>query len=927
MFRIGFLVWVFWVATLSANAGEHKRVALVVGNSAYSGTAVLENPGNDATAVAKELAALDFDVNLVTDATSAETLRKVGEFSRSLNGAQVAVFYFAGHGIQVDGQSFLLPTDVSVENEWALKHSSLNVQDVLREMEARAEASIVILDACRNNPFADQLGTGSRSAAVSRGLGLMNLGGKGAIVAYAAAPGQVASDGDGLHSPYTQALLQEIAAPGVEIGLMLRRVAGLVINSTNGQQRPELLVRLIDEVYLNKTPDVATPLVLAQAQVQEAPAPVSAVRSVTGPATGETPTRTRSFFGERVIEPPDWVQDLTLPEPTGFQPEPAQALVDDAPGYNLSSAKPLPLSASIETRIVERGQKPWYRINVPVAGEIHLLVPETPPEIDIFARIWNANRDVVADWRGAPRAGGALDEFYPVPGPGDYWIELSDGGNNGSSTVPFILDVGFRPADDPLEPNGSIGTARPVPSTVKVRPTIFPRGDLDWLAFWIDRPGLFSAEATRVPENLDVHMRIRNYNADVVRDWIGPARAGGDTYMEAELGSPGRYFLEMSDGGNNAASVDTFGLNLLFEPVNDAMEPNNSFGQASLQERTSTNDIAIFPRGDTDWIALDVDSPGQLWMNVTRVPENLDVHMRVWNANKDVVRDWFGPFRPGGDTDGFADLPGAGRYFVEISDGGNNASSAESFPMTLTFTPQPDKFEPNNNFIDAKPLTPGGEIAFNILPRGDNDWFRIDVPSSGELTAIIDPSPENLDLHYRVWNANHDVLRDWIPPYRLGGVTEGFADLPGPGTYFLQISDGGNNARSIDHAVLKTGFIATVDPTEPNNSFGEAKPIPLGVPHTGYILPRGDVDWLRLDIDQPGSLDIEIDNVDKALDVSFRLWTEDREAGSWFVPARPGGPVYATIPVTKPGAYRLEIADSGSNARSANGFTVMVKFE
>ncbi len=922
MLRLGFLTIAIWVFLADLALAAQKRVALVIGNAAYTGTASLENPVNDATAIAAALTDLGFDAHLVADATAEGTAEQVSAFTRALNGADIAVFFFAGHGIQVGGQNYLLPTDVSLDTEWALKHSALNVQDLLREMEARAEASIVILDACRDNPFPDQLGGGTRSTAVNRGLGLMNLEGKGAIVAYAAAAGRVASDGDGPHSPYTQALLAEMSAPGVEVGLMLRRVVGRVIDATNGQQRPELLVRLIDEVYLNKTPDLATPLI-------DVPSPkdtqmASVARSTNGPVAE---TRTRSFFGDTPVVPPDWVKGLEVPAPTGYESAPVTAIVDAAPGHNLSRAMALPLAAAVETRIVERGQKPWYKVSVQVAGHIHILIPETPPEIDIYARVWNADRDVVADWRGAAAPGGALDELYPVPGPGDYWIELSDGNSNAASVTPFTMSVDFRPADDPLEPNNSLGTARPVPSTASFRPAIFPRGDRDWYQFWIDRPGLFSAEATRVPQNLDIFIRVRDFNGNVVRDWVGPAREGGDTYIEAELGAPGRYFIEMSDGNSNAASTDAFRLDLTFEPVDDAMEPNGSFGQASLQERSGTHQIAIFPRGDRDWVAIDVDESGQLDLEVTDVPDELDIYMRVWNANKDVLRDWFGPPRPGGDTYDYADLPRPGRYFIEIADGNNNASDAQSFPLTLNFTPQPDKFEPNNNFIEATPLTAGGEIAFNILPRGDEDWFKIEVPSAGELTAIIDPSPENLDLHYRVWNANHDVIRDWIPPYRQGGVTEGYADFPSAGTYFLQISDGGSNARAIEHAVLKTGFIATNDPTEPNNSFGTAKPIVIGAPHTGYILPRGDVDWLRLELDRPGSLEIEIDDVDEALDVSFRLWTENRDAGSWFVPARPGGPVYATIPITEPGAYRLEIADGGGNARSANGFTVTVSFE
>ncbi len=925
MLRFLLLAFSLSVAAISAEAAQ-KRVALVIGNGDYSAIKPLKNPVNDATAVAAALTALDFDVQLVTDVTSSETRRAISAFTNAMNGAEVAIFFFAGHGTQVGGKNYLMPTDVSVETEWALKDSSLFAQNLLSEMEARADASILILDSCRDEPVFSQMSGDSRSTGIERGLGLMDLSGKGAIVAFAAAAGQVAKDGDGLHSPYTEALLQEVSAQGVEIGLMLRRVAGRVIDTTGGDQRPELLVRLIDEVYLNKVPDLATPLLVAEA-TRTGTKKTTAVQSTNGSGAGDGPTLTRSFFGERPIVPPDWFEGLSVPAATGYGTAPAEPFADIAPGHGMSGARPLALAASVETRIVERGQRPWYRIEVPVTGEVHLSIAETAPEIDIHARIWNANRDVAADWRGAKRAGGALEEFYPVPAPGTYWIELADGNNNGASTVPFVMNVDFRPADDPLEPNNSVGAARPVPSTVKLKPAIFPRGDRDWLEFWIERPGLFSAEAMNLPPNVDLHMRVRNFNSDVVRDWVGPTREGVDTFLEAELGMPGRYYLEMADGNNNAFSTDTFDLSLLFEPVDDAMEPNGSFGQASLQDRSSSHTIAIFPRGDRDWVALDVDVPGELWLNVTEVPENLDVWMRVWNANKDVQRDWFGPPRPGGDTDGFADLPGPGRYFVEIADGNNNASHAASFPLTISFTQQADKFEPNGNFIDATPLTPGGEIAFNILPKGDNDWFRIVVPTAGELTATVDPSPANLDIHYRVWNADHQVIRDWVAPYRQGGGTEGSADLPAAGTYFLQITDGNNNARSIDLAVLQTGFVATPDATEPNNSFGTAGQLKLGTPHTGYILPRGDNDWLAMEFDRPGALSITVEDVDEALDVSFRLWDQDRNAGQWFVPARPGGPVFATIPITKPGNYRLQVADGNNNARSANGFTLLATFE
>ena len=946
--RLFIVMLMVLLTALPARAAQDRRVALIIGNGAYTGAAALRNPANDATAIAEALKGLGFETLLVVDSDEAEAVRQISNFSNRINGARIAFFYYAGHGIQIDGRNYLLPVDVSVASEWALKNSSIDMQEIVRDMEGRAQVSIVVLDACRDNPFASQLVSEGRSVSVGRGLGVMDLAGKGAIIAYAAAAGAVASDGAADHSPYTQALLDQIAAPGVEVGLMLRRVAGRVIDETRGQQRPELLVRLIDEVYLNPAagpaagpaaPVVAAVETGAGTGDEDAGAggnglpgwfrPGSNAPVVLAAAGGTGGTEQgRSFFGDMLVITPDWLTGYALPEPTGWVSSDPVALVDDTPEAGFSKAMPLPLAATVETRIAERGAKPWYRVDVPTAGEIHVTVPATPTEIDIHARVWNANRDVVSDWQGAATAGGALDGIYPVPGPGRYWIEMSDGGSNAASADGFVVGVDFKPADDPFEPNGSIGAARPVPMDITIRPAIFPRRDHDWLEFWIDRPGMFTAEATEVPEDMDVVMRVWNFNKDVVHDWVRPARPGGPTLLEANLGQPGRYYLQIADSGDNAASVETFALSLGFQPIDDDMEPNDSFGKASLQEPTSLHDIAIFPRRDHDWVAVDVDHPGQLSLLATGLPENIDLVMRVWNAEKDVLRDWIHPYRMGGDTEGFADLPSPGRYFVQIADSGDNASSVESFPLALTFTPQPDQYEPNNRFAQAKPLTPGGEILFNILPRGDHDWFRIEVPSAGELSAIVDPSPEELDIHFRFWNADRDVLRDWVAPYRQGGVTEGFADLPAAGTYFVQIVDGSDNARSIEPAVLKTLFRATADPLEPNNSFGAAKPLPLGVPHTAFILPRGDHDWFALDLDRPGTLEIAVENVDEDLDVVFRLWNLDGTVVlDWQRPMRAGGPVYATIPIAEPGQYRLQVADSGDNARSAEGFTILARFE
>ncbi len=914
---------------LSTTADAARRVALVIGNGKYQGTAALQNPAGDATAIGEKLTALGFDVIVAADVDRRSAISAIDKFSRAINGAEVALLFFAGHGIQIGGQNFLLPTDVSVESERALRYSAVDIQEVVGEMERRAEVAIAILDACRDNPFVELISQSTRSAAVARGLGPMRLSGRGALIAYAAAAGDVASDGAGGHSPFTSALLEEIDEPNVEVGLMFRRVARRVIDETKGDQRPELLVRLVDEVYLNPIQGATVAASVPLAPPAETPPPSDGKTMIAdarqaGPATV---TNGDLFFGTRVVHTPPWLADLALPKPSGWRSL-AAAAVSEAANDTFGTAQPLPLASIVEARISPRADADWYTLDVPTAGELRLDASSVPQEVDLFARVWDANHQVVSgsDWQGSPRPGGALSARFPLPGPGKYWLEMSDGNNDQESAAPFSTTVDFLAADDPFEPNNSLGAAAPIPASAEFAATIYPRADADWYKIWIPEPGSVTVAATTVPDALDVAIRVWNLDGQVVRDWAFPQRKGGDTILEAELAEPGVYIIETADANNDSGAVDPFRLVVTFDAVADPGEPNNAFGQATVVPATSERGVAIFPRGDVDWLAVAVDHPGELSLAVTGAPENLDVYMRVWTADKQVLRDWFGPSRVGGDVGDFADLPAPGRYFVEISDGNNDQANRDLLDLALTFTPEPDQYEPNNGPAGATPLTPGGQILFNILPRGDTDWFRVEAATAGELAVVVDESPENLDLFYRVWDANRQVVRDWIAPYRKGGVTEGFADLPRAGAYFIEVTDGNNDERSVLPATLSTAFSPVADTLEPNNTYGQAVPIKLGEPLATNILPQGEEDWYLIEAPAAGTFIVTAEEVDENLDVAVRLWNAEAGASDWVGPPRKGGVTEAAFKVPAAGHYRLEVADANNDARSKNPFRLKVDF-
>jgi hypothetical protein len=227
------------------------RVALVLGNGGYRHATTLANPTNDAADVAAALRKLGFDVVEGRDLDKRGMEDKLREFGRKLNNASLALFFYAGHGMQVAGKNYLIPVDAKLEQPGDLHLDTIDVGFVLAQMEADRRVNLVFLDACRDNPlarsFARRLGT--RSSSVGQGLASIKSGG-GTMIAYATDPDAVALDGDGRNSPFTTALLRHLPTPGLEIGLLMRRVRSEVYQATRGKQTPWDHSSLFGEVVL-----------------------------------------------------------------------------------------------------------------------------------------------------------------------------------------------------------------------------------------------------------------------------------------------------------------------------------------------------------------------------------------------------------------------------------------------------------------------------------------------------------------------------------------------------------------------------------------------------------------------------------------------------------------------------------------------------
>jgi hypothetical protein len=285
------LLGILLLLALPTPALAEKRVALVIGNSAYQNVTRLDNPRNDATLMAETLAGLGFTLiggraQLDLDKPAMDTA--VQNFGRQVQGADVALFYYAGHGVQVSGANYLVPVSANPTREADVDFQMVDVNLVLKQMQgAGTRLNMVILDACRNNPF------GARSLRASDGGLAQMRAPEGTLISYATQPGNVAQDGTDGHSPYTKALASTIKQSGLDIFQTFNHVGLAVKRETGGSQQPWVSSSPIDGTFYFVAPSAA-----ASPQVAIAPSPEPQLSSTLRPDPDRIPIKDTTLLRE-----------------------------------------------------------------------------------------------------------------------------------------------------------------------------------------------------------------------------------------------------------------------------------------------------------------------------------------------------------------------------------------------------------------------------------------------------------------------------------------------------------------------------------------------------------------------------------------------------------------------------------------------------
>ena len=318
-FLLAFLALVaFANVDLSARADTQRRVALVIGNSAYKYVNKLPNPANDAAAVAAMLKSVGFDViESKTNLTITQMKKAIRDFTEQTRGADIGVIYYAGHGIEVDGTNYMIPVDAELARDIDIEDEAVSLDRIVKVLEPARRLRLVILDACRDNPFSRTMQRTVGTRSIGRGLAKIEVQTSDTLIAFAAKAGSTATDGDGTNSPFTTALTKNLATPGLDLRLAFGQVRDDVLRATANRQEPF--------VYGS----------LGGSTVALVPAPQAAASQAAAPAA-QADIRQDYQLAERIGTKEAWEQFLSIYD-KGFYAGLARAARDNSSPKNSGS--------------------------------------------------------------------------------------------------------------------------------------------------------------------------------------------------------------------------------------------------------------------------------------------------------------------------------------------------------------------------------------------------------------------------------------------------------------------------------------------------------------------------------------------------------------------------------------------------------------
>lgn len=581
-------------------------------------------------------------------------------------------------------------------------------------------------------------------------------------------------------------------------------------------------------------------------------------------------------------------------QPTSPPVKPEAEMAMPRGGVSFGQAQRVDLPAS-GTVAFAPGRSTWVRFAAVSQGQLSLAA-QPPAGIEISARLWNREQQVIIDWRlmsGQPLT-------FDLPAPADYLLEFT---SKSPTEIGLDVQISLIPTGDVSEPNDSFAKATPLTLGLELFGSILPSRDGDWFSVDIAEQGQAALELTQAVPDLELVVRLWD-REQAARDWV-PLNPGQPALFD--IGKAGTYRFELRDSGDDERSLAQYRIKSAFRPTGDKREPNDTFGTASPIVSGEELVGTLFPANDGDWFLMDLAEQGRLSVLLAAEPTGVQPLLRLWNSEQQGLSDWQQLRR---DQPTNFDLAQPGRYLLELRDSGNDERSLEPYRLTATLMPTADTLEPNNSFGQPAVVNPTGEYEGAILPRGDADWLAVDIPALGALEVELKQPVNDLQVLVRLWNSEQQGLSDWT------NLQAGKAifDLATPGRYFLEFRDSGDDGSSPQRYRLGMNFsradVASLSPAPGEGIF------------TGTMFPRNDGDYLEIAATAAGSLTLTAETVPPEIQLVARVWDADQRGISDWINLLPGAA--QTVALGAAGRYTIEFRDSSNDERSLTPYRVAV---
>jgi hypothetical protein len=458
-------------------------------------------------------------------------------------------------------------------------------------------------------------------------------------------------------------------------------------------------------------------------------------------------------------------------------------------------------SSPIEAYLFRGGEQDWYRLYVPPLNPLEIVADPVPANLRLQLSLYNADIGWMGIYPSAEVEGDPVT-LTLADAAGVYYLRVTDRDNDRAPGVPYRLtitgaDLDYTPPTTPgtaeNEPNNAFASASVI-GTAPVTANL--GGDDDWFRFVAAEPSELVVQMTVSANHRSF---IRLYNANNSQLTYREAENKGDpSGLRYPLGAAGTYYLRIYDA-DGASSADSYTLDLDLIPAVDAHEPNGSSPEATPVAFGTPTPGLIFPNGDEDWYLLEVTEPGTLVMDVTGVPDNLQMELRLRTPNLDQLLH-VQTMHGGDPIHARRDVENPGWYRVQLYDRGGDGYATAPYTFTASLIPAEDANEPNDLWRDATPLATRNQVQGLIHPGGDLDWYRFDVAEPG-LVRIQISQTGGINPFLELYNDSRQRLT-YDYARNLGDTLLIAHEVPAADTYYVVVSDRGNDHGSTEPYVL-----------------------------------------------------------------------------------------------------------------------------